>query len=141
MESFKTIATFTNPSEHLVIANLLEAEGIRYFLKDENTVQVYNLYSNAIGGVKLQVYKEDADRALEIIESNSIPNEPTETTTHKKISSSSSKICPTCSSTNISKAKFSRQSLALSILFLGFPLPFLAREAFCFDCSKYFKVK
>lgn len=65
---FTTIAFFNLPHETAVPMALLESEGIECFLPDESTVQVYNFYSNAIGGLRLQVKTEDAPRAIEILQ-------------------------------------------------------------------------
>lgn len=45
----------------------LEAEGIEAWLADEHLVQTDWLYSIAVGGIKLQVRPEHAQRALEIL--------------------------------------------------------------------------
>src|SRR5690242_18006536 len=68
MESFITIKTFTQPHSAYIIKGHLEAEGIECFLKDELTVQSMNFYSEAIGGVKLQVRSTDAERAILLLE-------------------------------------------------------------------------
>lgn len=47
----------------------LEEEGIKAYLKDEHTVTIDPILSNAIGGIKLMVYEEQANRALELINS------------------------------------------------------------------------
>ncbi len=70
MSQFITVATFTYPSELVVIRARLEAEGIECIVRDELTAQVHNFYSNAIGGIKLQVRAEDAVRAMEILKDN-----------------------------------------------------------------------
>lgn len=67
MNDFVTIATFMYPTEVLPYKSRLEAEGIATRVLDELTVQVYNFYSNAIGGVKLQVLRADEKRAIEIL--------------------------------------------------------------------------
>lgn len=67
MDKLVTIKTFTYPHEVYVIRGKLESEGIQTFLKDEMTVQVHNFYSNAIGGVKLQVPSEEVEKALSIM--------------------------------------------------------------------------
>ncbi len=67
MDKLVTVATFTYPSEAVVIKGRLESEGIDCFMKDEMTAQVHNFISNAIGGVKLQVRQSDAIRATEIL--------------------------------------------------------------------------
>jgi len=55
------------PQQLWIIKGKLESEGIECFVKDELTVQSYNLYSNAVGGVKLQVLQQDAERAVELL--------------------------------------------------------------------------
>ncbi len=45
----------------------LEAEGIRAYLQDENTVTINPALSAAIGGIKLMVYDSQFSRAVEII--------------------------------------------------------------------------
>ncbi len=67
MDNLVVIATFTYPHELAIIKGKLESEGIQAFTRDENTVQVYNLYSNAIGGVKLLVHSSDVEEALEVL--------------------------------------------------------------------------
>ena len=51
------------------------------------------------------------------------------------------KTCPKCGSEEVSRPKWSPQGIALGILLLGIPLPFLWKEAHCFDCGNDFKVK
>jgi len=67
MDDFVTVLTVSYPQQLWIIKSRLEAEGIVCFAKDELTVQSNNLWSNAVGGVKLQVQREDVDRALEIL--------------------------------------------------------------------------
>lgn len=67
MDEFVTIAEFTWPTDTIVPRGLLEDAGIEIHLKDELTVQVYNLYSQAVGGVKVQVRAADAEQARTIL--------------------------------------------------------------------------
>jgi hypothetical protein len=67
LDTFITIADFTWPTDAVVPRGLLEDAGIETHLKDELTVQVYNLYSNAVGGVKLQVRAADVEEARNIL--------------------------------------------------------------------------
>lgn len=62
-----TIATFTTPIEAQICQGRLESEGVTASIRDENIVAVNPLYSNAIGGVKIQVKQEDVELALEIL--------------------------------------------------------------------------
>lgn len=52
---------------HLAIAKTyLEDNGILCTFKDEYTTQVYS-NTNVVGGIKLQVQEEDAQRAIELL--------------------------------------------------------------------------
>jgi len=65
-DKFYVLASFEYAADVQIIKGKLESEGIPVFLRDENTLNSDPLISNAIGGVKLQVYSRDKDRALEI---------------------------------------------------------------------------
>jgi hypothetical protein len=67
MDTYVTIMSFTYPQDAYIIKGRLEADGIDCFLKDELTVQVDNFYTNALGGVKLQVKESDKARAIELL--------------------------------------------------------------------------
>jgi len=62
-----TIQTFTYPQEAYIVQGKLESEGIETFLQDEFTTQIFNFYSNAIGGVKLQVPEDCVEEAMKIL--------------------------------------------------------------------------
>jgi hypothetical protein len=51
----------------VAIRGRLEAEGIECYVKDELTVQIYNFYSNAIGGIRLEVRESDYEKARQIL--------------------------------------------------------------------------
>ncbi|NNG14792.1 MAG: hypothetical protein HKM22_06485 [Gammaproteobacteria bacterium] len=61
------IARFDSMPEAHIAMGRLEAEGIEAWLADEHLVQTDWLYSIAVGGIKLQVRPEHAQRALEIL--------------------------------------------------------------------------
>lgn len=64
---FFTIRTFQNNfSAHLVLTKLRSA-GLTCFLKDEFTVTVDPILSNAIGGIKLVVKKDELEDAIELL--------------------------------------------------------------------------
>lgn len=64
---FITVAVFDYAHELIIIRSRLESEGVECKTVDELTVQVNPLYSQAIGGIKLQVKKSDAIQAIEIL--------------------------------------------------------------------------
>jgi hypothetical protein len=74
MNHFTHIATLTYPSELVVIKSLLESENIECYVKDELTVQVHNFYSNAIGGISLEVPNNHVKKAITILTDNGFEN-------------------------------------------------------------------
>jgi len=67
MKDWVTLLTFSYPHEAHLAKGRLESEGIEVQITDELTVQAYNLYSNAIGGVKLMVRMNDLQSAQQIL--------------------------------------------------------------------------
>ncbi len=70
MDKITTIATYLHPFQAEVDRQVLEQEGIRTFLADENVVGANWLWSSAVGGVKLQVAESDASRATALLEAH-----------------------------------------------------------------------
>jgi DNA-directed RNA polymerase subunit RPC12/RpoP len=64
---FKLIRRYQYSSEAIIFKGKLESEGISVFIRDNNTVDTYPLYSNAVGGVKLFVKNDDFIKANEIL--------------------------------------------------------------------------
>ncbi len=75
-KSLETIATFSFAPEMGLVRSKLESEGIECFVKDELTSQTY--IQSAVGGMKLQVRSEDADRAREIVHQMGVFESPVE---------------------------------------------------------------
>lgn len=67
MNNFITVKIFTYPHELAVIRGRLEAEGIECFIKDELTIETNPFYSNALGGIKLQVRENEVQRTIDIL--------------------------------------------------------------------------
>ena len=63
---FVILQSFNNYLDaHLLMAKL-ESEEIQCWLQDENTVTLYPILTNAVGGIKLFVNKNDLSRARQI---------------------------------------------------------------------------
>ena len=65
---FFTLGSFEYASEVQIIKGKLESEGIPVFLLNENTLNSDPMISNAIGGVKIQVYTRDKEVAKTIFD-------------------------------------------------------------------------
>ncbi len=125
-----TIAAFDQPATAHIYKGRLEAEGVPAFLADEEIVTANWFYSNAIGGVKLQVQEADAARAAKILGlASSILIEAAEETPDDAW------ICPRCESVNVHYEKYRTRGVFLSMLLAGFPFPFLKRRWKCNDCG------
>jgi hypothetical protein len=74
MEKLVTVARFTFPHQAHAAKVSLEAEGIPVFLADELTVTMDWFLSNAVGGIKVQVPEEAAERAQEILAELTAPS-------------------------------------------------------------------
>ncbi len=65
--ALETIYTGTYLQDIMVLRARLESENIECYVQDELTLQTNPFYSNAIGGIRLQVEKKDVARANEIL--------------------------------------------------------------------------
>ena len=62
-----TIASFSKPEEAHLLRMRLEAGGINARILGENIVQTNWLWSNAVGGVQVQIREEDIEEARAIL--------------------------------------------------------------------------
>ena len=62
-----TVKTFDNYFIANIILSRLHAEGVECYLKDEVTITIDPILTNAIGGIKLVVRKENARAVREIL--------------------------------------------------------------------------
>ncbi len=128
-----TIAAFSHPTEAYVLKSRLEAEGIWSFVADEYTVTMYWLYSNAVGGVKLQVKGPDVERAREVLGLEQTGPED------ELVAEDEEPRCPNCDSPNVHYERYAKRGLFASWLILSFPIPFLKRTWKCKDCGHEWK--
>ncbi len=112
------IRQFRDPTEASMARSVLESAGIACFLRDENTVRIDWLWSNLMGGIRLQVADRDVAEA-EAILSQPIPA----TIAMAGQPDFEQPRCPRCESLDISFESMDTKVGATSILLLGFPLP------------------
>ena len=117
---FYTLGAFEYVADVQIIKGRLESEGIAVFLRDENTLNTDPLISSAIGGVKLQVYTRDKDRAIAIYD---------EIRNYALDDDGSPIVCPNCKAKK-SEVYYSRRGL-LNKLF-----PFFEKKKYrCTNCQ------
>lgn len=124
----KTIATFSKPEEAHLFRTRLEAAGIPAYVQDEHLIQMYWLYSNAVGGARVQIADEDLDAAREFLANDS----------PQTASDAVEVICPRCGSHDTAPDELPRRISFLSILVLRLPFLFSRHRWCCAACHHVF---
>jgi DNA-directed RNA polymerase subunit RPC12/RpoP len=83
-----TVRTFQNYFTASILLTKLRDAGIQCYLKDEYTVTMDPLLTNAVGGIKLVINKEDSQEVFELLQ-------------HFDEDYRRSAVCPKCGSHNI----------------------------------------
>lgn len=146
MENWVTVQIFTYPHEASIAQAKLESMGIDSFLKDENLVQVDPLYSNAIGGVKLQVWPDKAEEARNILIEGGfiVVDKPKQKNKIEVLNTDQypdKTKCPYCESENIDTVVNPNILVVVFYFILGVILPIFKSWEKCYDCEKEWKYK
>ncbi len=67
LEKLVTVETFSSSWEAQLARACLEAEGVHSVIADEHFHRLYRALTSTLGGVRLQVRPEDAERAAELL--------------------------------------------------------------------------
>lgn len=141
-DNLTTIGSYSQPYEaHLVKLRLAE-HGIPAFIANEHTISINWLYSNALGGVKVQVPRDRAEEAKRILESDAAEN--IEPVFEDPIT------CPACGSPDTEPVTLRRFHVAIPLaisavvtyllgpafLMLAFPFFFGGPGVLCHTCGK-----
>ncbi len=126
-----TLRQFTDPVEAMVARGALESAGIEAFLRDENIVRMDWFYANMVGGLRLQVAKEDVE-AAETVLSQPIP----ESFSTDDGSLYEQPKCPRCQSLDIRFEHVDSRASLLALGTFGIPLPGRTVDAWkCHACG------
>jgi predicted RNA-binding Zn-ribbon protein involved in translation (DUF1610 family) len=127
---FVMLKSFDNYISAHIAMGRLEEDGIKGWLKDEYTVTIDPILTNAVGGIKLMVAMEEKEKAAGIL--RRLDNE------YKALHP-----CPQCGSLNIELVSTPRKaSNWFSAIwgFLTFSLAMPVDKVYhCFDCSHEYK--
>jgi hypothetical protein len=142
-QNLVTIRTYDNYITANIVRERLDFQGIYAVIKDEQTVTMNWLWSNAIGGIKLQVLEQDVEKATEILQKDESTYEAqTEsdafTSEDKTIYNPNNKICIYCGSKNTNPIQYDKNWAYTALLFLGFPIAKKSNKWHCFHCKKDF---
>jgi predicted RNA-binding Zn-ribbon protein involved in translation (DUF1610 family) len=128
-----TIAQFRDLPEAGLAKSKLESAGITCFLDNEFTIGANWLYSNALGGVKLNVPEENAEEAKAILEETTETIASEESEEHLEDSA-----CPICGATEIETKNYTRKFAALTLL-VSLPLLLFWKRYRCKSCGHRWK--
>lgn len=132
-----TIARFSFPHEAQLAKAQLEASGIPAHIADEHTINMNWLYSDALGGVRLQVLQEYAEEALTILQEESvvITEETEDESTATTVTTAAREACPECGTPYDPLKIEGRKPAWLTFLLLGFPAWRIRRQQQCHRCG------
>lgn len=144
MENWTMIQAFTSPQDAYMAKNWLESGEMEVLLQDEMTAQVYNFYSNAIGGVKLLVRNSDVERAIALLKEGgylitSEQQREEDWVWVKKTADASH--CPFCHSDNVAKVRNVGIAAIVLYFLLGMLFPLFRSVHKCYDCNKSWRYK
>lgn len=124
-----TVGRYSFPYEAHIARALLESEGIPAFVADEHTVNMQWLYSDALGGVRLQVPEVFAGHAMALLQ---------EEREEALVEEQGAELppCPHCGSKDTEFYQFGRGGAFLAFLLLNFPLFPVKSGIRCRQCGK-----
>lgn len=124
--------SYPNYVEAHIAKGVLEEQGIRCWLKDENTVTIDPILTNAVGGIKIMVVREEAQKAWDILQA-------------LKKEKQAAVACPKCGSHNLefvsTPRKASNWFTAIATFFISDYAVALDKVYHCFDCNHEFSKK
>jgi Zn finger protein HypA/HybF involved in hydrogenase expression len=123
---------YTNYVDAHIAKGVLEEQGIACWLQDENTVTIDPILTNAVGGIKLLVKKEELGNAGYILH-------------QLRKEQKASVKCPKCGSHNIELVSTPRKAsnwvgAILGFLFTNYAIP-VHKVNHCFDCNHEFQAE
>jgi hypothetical protein len=127
--NFVLLNTYSNYVEAHIAKGVLADAGINSWLKDENTVTIDSVLTNAVGGIKLMVSEKQVIKAREILE-------------NLRAEQKASVTCPRCGSHNVELISTPRRALnwlsAMVTFFLGSYAIATDKVNHCFICGHEF---
>src|SRR5476649_99392 len=120
---FVTIERYRDLPEAVVARSVLVSAGIQCILRDENTIRMDWLWSNMIGGMRLQVPGKDVEAARQLL-AQPIPAKFHIGSGHEF----HQPVCPKCGSHDVVTDDLDRKIKATTMLILGVPVPASPRK-------------
>jgi Putative prokaryotic signal transducing protein len=130
LQELVTIRTFRDPSDAMMAKSVLDSADIPCFLKDENTVRIQWVWSNLIGGIRLQVRPQDVETGEQLLSQEVLPTiELEDGDVYEQ------PRCLYCTSLDISFEALNEKVGLVSIL-VAVPIPFPKNRWTCHTCRR-----
>ena len=138
MASLVKFKYYTNSLEANRDKQILKNNGLESFIANEQTIQSDWLLSQALGGIQLQVFEDETEKATEILK-NFLENEHTSLEVEHTISNPDFNFtCPKCGSNHLYRDENPGGLFGISLLFLGFPIKAQSHHYHCYYCNNEF---
>lgn len=137
MSNLKRLKFYQNAIEANRDKQILAEEGIESWIANEQTVQSDWLLSQAIGGIQLQVFEEDLEKANEILEVFAAGDHQLEVE-HTIENPDFDFVCPRCGSNHIYQDENPGGTFGVSLLLFGIPVKVPANKYHCYYCGNEF---
>lgn len=144
MEGWSIVQTFMFPQDAYMARAYLESAGLETIIQDDVMAQVYSLYSNAIGGVKLLVRNAELDTAIWVLtEGGYLIADPKGQAEHWvwAARTGDKRHCPFCHSENIAKVREVNVAAGIVHFMLGGLFPEFRPVWKCYNCGMAWKYK
>ena len=126
MSKLIRIKYYESPIEANRDKQILLENGIESFIANEQTIQSDWLLSQAIGGLQLQVFEEDVEKAKGILQNFEENEEVALEVEHTIENPEYNFTCPKCGSNHIYQYEKPDGIFGVSWLLLGFPVKLLS---------------
>lgn len=128
-----TVASYTDAIQAHLARGKLEAEGMHAEVAHEHHIWADWMLSNALGGVKVQVWADQVDRAKKILAD--LDSGKFEIEDEYKIH------CPKCNSTELDEQRTRWKIAFLGLFILHIPLPYRRGQLTCQHCGHSWLLK
>ncbi|MBC7555563.1 MAG: DUF2007 domain-containing protein [Chryseobacterium sp.] len=141
MSSLVKFKYYQNSIEANRDKQILADNGVISFIANEQTIQSDWLLSNALGGIQLQVFDNDKEKATEILK-DFLENEHVELEVEHTISDPEfDLVCPKCGSNHLYRNDNPSKLFGFAMPFLNFGSKTNTETYNCYYCGNQFEVE